>query len=85
MLWMQPLRRYFQFSGRASRAEYWQFMAVFVAAYIVAGAIDIGREGSDGTPSLAMLVLLGLGIPGYAVTFRRLHDRDQSGWLIGLL
>lgn len=84
MLWTQPLRRYFQFSGRASRAEYWQFIAVAVAAYLVAGVLDIGREGLDGTPSLALLVMLGLGVPAYAVTFRRLHDRGVSGWIVGL-
>jgi uncharacterized membrane protein YhaH (DUF805 family) len=84
MLWTQPLRRYFQFSGRASRAEYWQFIAAAVAAYLIAATLDVGREGLEGTPSLALLVMLGLGIPAYAVTFRRLHDRGVTGWVIGL-
>lgn len=84
MLWTQPLRRYFQFSGRACRAEYWQFIAVAVAAYLFAGMLDLGREGLSGTPSLALLVMLGLAIPAYAVTFRRLHDRGVTGWVIGL-
>ena len=84
MLWTQPLRRYFQFSGRASRAEYWQFIAVAIVAYLVAGILDLGRGGMGGTPSLALLVMLGLGIPAYGVTFRRLHDRGVTGWVVGL-
>jgi uncharacterized membrane protein YhaH (DUF805 family) len=83
MLWLQPLRRYFQFSGRASRAEYWPFIGAAVAAYLVAGVVDVSRGGLDGAPSLAFLVLLGLITPGYAVTFRRLHDRGVSGWVVG--
>ena len=87
MLWMQPYRRYFEFSGRSSRAEYWQFMGVVMVAIIIGGLIDSGSESTmrTGLPTLAFIVLIASLIPIYAVTFRRLHDRGMSGWLVGVL
>jgi len=73
-----PYRQYASFSGRAGRAEYWTFGLVNLA-------ISIGlRVLSDGSTTfqaidLAFLVLTLL--PTIAVTVRRLHDTDRSGWL----
>jgi uncharacterized membrane protein YhaH (DUF805 family) len=63
--------KYFTFSGRASRSEYWFFALLgFIIGLI---------------PGLNLLGLV-LFIPSLAVTVRRLHDTDRSGWwLVGPL
>ncbi|MDI1297029.1 MAG: DUF805 domain-containing protein, partial [bacterium] len=41
MEWMLlPLRRYFQFSGRARPKEYWMFMLFLILATIVIGIVE---------------------------------------------
>ena len=57
--------KYADFSGRASRAEFWWFyLFTFLVSLITCG--------------VACLVFL---IPQYAVGARRLHDTGRSGWL----
>jgi len=36
-----PLKRYFDFSGRSRRKEYWMFFLFYLAVYIVAGILDV--------------------------------------------
>jgi uncharacterized membrane protein YhaH (DUF805 family) len=85
MQWTLALKRYFQFSGRSGRAEYWQFIGFLIASVVVASALESSTDAyqRSGVPTLTFLVLLGLIVPMYAVTFRRLHDRNHSGWLVG--
>ena len=83
MLWIQPLKRYFEFSGRSSRAEYWQYIGILLVAIVIAALLDTGN--TSGIPTLAFIVMAGTMIPTYAVTFRRLHDRGKSGWLVGVV
>ena len=65
------LRQYATFTGRASRPEFWWFMLFCVLASIVASAIDA---------RLNAVVTIALLLPAIAVTARRLHDIDKSGW-----
>ena len=75
-----PVKRYAQFWGRAPRAEYWWFTGASLMITLMGDATDwaIGSEAGifDWALSLAFL------IPGIAVTVRRLHDTDRSGWWI---
>ena len=73
-----PVKRYAQFSGRSSRAEYWWFSLAFFLIGVAADSIDL-MVGSE-IGMLGLLVTLGLSIPLLAVTVRRLHDTDRSGW-----
>ena len=80
-------RRYFQFSGRASRSEYWFFVLFTFLLGIVTGLLDsmlFGVPMADdvGGPlnTISALVVL---IPSFAVAWRRLHDTGRSGWWIG--
>jgi uncharacterized membrane protein YhaH (DUF805 family) len=91
--WMvEPIRKYATFSGRARRAEYWWF-GVFVALVVFGlTMVDMLLIGADamaeyGAGPLTGLFSLAIIIPSIAVTVRRLHDRDKSGWwlLWGLL
>ncbi|MEO0591407.1 MAG: DUF805 domain-containing protein [Pseudomonadota bacterium] len=62
----------------------------FIVAAITAGALAEGGASPDvfdgvGVVGLGMISLYGIWwlaalIPGIAVTIRRLHDRDMSGW-----
>lgn len=77
------LRKYFVFSGRASRAEYWWFaLFVFLGGMILAvfesliNGLTGTREGPtilSGTFNVVTLV------PGIAVGWRRMHDSGRSG------
>lgn len=79
------------FSGRASRSEYWWFVLFCALVGIVTAILDavFGTEillGVDkyGNPQVIgiinIIVGLGLLLPSLAVCFRRLHDRNLSGW-----
>jgi uncharacterized membrane protein YhaH (DUF805 family) len=100
MEWMlMPLRRYADFSGRSRRKEYWMFVLfeiiLFTVVGVVAGTLvgfgDLAdpNAGVLGGTMLIIFLLLGLAllIPGIAVTVRRFHDQDKSGWfvLLGLI
>ncbi|HDS1299933.1 TPA: DUF805 domain-containing protein [Stenotrophomonas maltophilia] len=88
---MIPLKRYTQFNGRASRSEYWWFqlfMMMFTIPLNVLGFI----AGHINSTSLALVssgltvaVWLALALPLIAVTIRRLHDTDRSGWWLLLM
>jgi len=71
-------RKYAEFDGRASRSEFW-WWGLFVLL-ISMGAQIIGDTA-------AALVALGTLLPYLAVSARRLHDIDRSGWwqLIGFI
>jgi uncharacterized membrane protein YhaH (DUF805 family) len=74
---------YVNFSSRACRSEYWYWVLFIVLADIVAGIIDYVL-GMQIVSSLFGLVTL---LPGIAVSIRRLHDLDRTGWwiLLGLI
>jgi len=86
-------QKYADFSGRASRREYWMFVLVYVVAMLAISAVGailtamMGRNGAAISVAVNAVVLLGalaLIIPSLAVTVRRLHDAGHSGlwWLI---
>lgn len=81
------LAKYFTFSGRASRSEYWYFFLFSVLLGLVTGFLDSILFGvsfdSDDFGPLNSLTSLALLIPSLAVGWRRLHDTDRSGWWIG--
>jgi uncharacterized membrane protein YhaH (DUF805 family) len=85
------LKRYAEFNGRSSRKEYWLTVLCMVLLGIAACVIDMIAFGgfldwSDTGPT-QLSVGLGTIVPSIAVTVRRLHDTDRSGWwaLIALI
>jgi uncharacterized membrane protein YhaH (DUF805 family) len=73
------LERYTKFDGRALRQEYWWFA---LANFIVLIALFILSAISKVFFVLYFLYAIGVIIPSIAVTVRRLHDTDRSGWWI---
>lgn len=79
-LWaiQQCFLKYFDFSTRARRAEYWYFMLFqFLLNMALLMLFFVSPQLSDNLASVANLVLL---IPNFAVSARRLHDVGRSGW-----
>jgi uncharacterized membrane protein YhaH (DUF805 family) len=75
--YIEVLKKYTVFDGRAHRTEYWMFVLFNVIITIALGLIDrlLGISGVlSGIYGLAVL------IPGIAVGIRRLHDTNRSGW-----
>ncbi len=71
-------KKYADFNGRASRAEYW-WWALF--CFIVGAACGSTNQWAGGVIQLALLV------PSLAVAWRRLHDMGRAGgyWFICLI
>jgi uncharacterized membrane protein YhaH (DUF805 family) len=87
--YLEGLRKYAVFSGRARRREFWMFelinslitLALFVIA-VVAGKLGFGY-----LLGLPFLYALATTIPSFAKLVRRLHDTNHSGWwfLVGMI
>ena len=64
------------FSGRASKSEYWWFQLYQLIIYILSFVFQ-----SDLALLFSILVIANL-LPLYACGVRRIHDSDKSGWFI---
>lgn len=73
---IEVLKKYAVFSGRARRKEYWMF-ALFAGIIAVVLAV-IGLVIKF--PYLVVLFYLAVLLPGLGVSIRRLHDTGRSGW-----
>lgn len=72
-------QKFATFQGRARRREYW-FFILFNAIISIALAITDISLGGDSMGLLSGLYSLLIFLPSLAVTVRRLHDIDRSGW-----
>ena len=64
-------KKYADFSGRASRPEYWWFALFLVVASLVLQSVSFW---------LGTIFALGTLVPSVAAATRRLHDTNRSGW-----
>ena len=72
--------RYFDFKTRSSRSEYWFWTLFVVCISLVATIFDeLLFNGASVLDPICTVVLF---VPGLAVTVRRLHDLDRTGWWI---
>ncbi|MFJ6057390.1 MULTISPECIES: DUF805 domain-containing protein [Burkholderia] len=80
------LNQYAKFDGRARRAEYWYFALLTGIVSIVCQVVAAAAEDPSAIAMLLMVVValasLALVLPSLAVTVRRLHDTDRSGWFV---
>ena len=101
MNWMLlPYRRYFEFTGRSRRREYWSFVLFYILVFVLLNVL-FGTNELTRTPTgfgygsrlvggggmIGGLFALVSFIPALALSVRRLHDQDRSGWmlLLGLI
>jgi uncharacterized membrane protein YhaH (DUF805 family) len=79
MKWfLEVLKKYAVFEGRARRKEYWYFALFFFLFAILVLFISVAIR----FPLLYTIFVLALLIPSLAVGIRRMHDVNKSGWFI---
>jgi uncharacterized membrane protein YhaH (DUF805 family) len=88
------LSNYATFAGRASRAEFWRWVVVFVLltlgtrmidGALFAGSVHEGLYVRGAMQPLTFLTILALFLPNMALAVRRLHDIGRSGWWLLLM
>lgn len=94
-LFVQPLVKYADFQGRARRAEYWQWvlLTLCVSGAFCALQTYAPQTYSHSYPHFpayshfsatlqiaSAIWSFGTLIPGMAVTVRRFHDSNRTGW-----
>ena len=83
MSWyLEVIKKYAVFDGRARRKEYWGFGLVNA---IILATLTLIERATDMAPeinlnALASIFNLAILIPTIAVSVRRLHDTNHSGW-----
>lgn len=91
------LRKYFHFSGRASRSEFWWFMLTVIILSIFLSWVDsfvFGSKNPFSSTRASVGVNTGEGplsnwfnflmfVPVFSAAWRRLHDTNRTGWWIG--
>ena len=77
--YLNVLKNYAVIDGRARRTEYWMFVLFNIIALFILAVIDEIVFG-DGYLILQGIYQLAVLVPTIAVSVRRLHDTDKSGW-----
>src|SRR3569833_2067997 len=72
-------QHYFDFNGRARRAEFWWFILVYIIIEIILSVIGNVAHLGQILVSIFQLALL---LPSLGVGVRRMHDSNRSGWWI---
>ena len=70
-------QKFFIFTNRASRSEYWWFILFYTIFASIPTFVP-----NENLVVFGYIMSLLLFIPGIAVTVRRLHDINKSGWFI---
>jgi len=86
MSWyIKVLKNYMGFTGRARRKEIWMFILFNFIFAAVLSLID--RAIGSNFSILSTIYGLAVLVPSIAVSVRRLHDTNRTGWwvLIGLI
>ena len=80
------LEKYADFTGRAPRAEFWWYALALVVAGIIVAIVESILGLSHMIfyifGPLSLLFRLATVVPSLAVTARRLHDTNRSGWWV---
>lgn len=77
--YVEFFKRYFDFSGKSNRTEFW---VAWLFNFIISGVLS-----AFGLVSTLLLTISGLYgliifIPSLAIFWRRMHDTGRSGWNI---
>jgi uncharacterized membrane protein YhaH (DUF805 family) len=81
--YLDVLKKYCVFSGRASRSEFWFFVLFNVVISLIFNALVFACSDSSGMTmlftSLSYIYSLAVLLPGIGVSVRRLHDIGKGG------
>lgn len=86
--YIEVLKKYAVFSGRARRKEYWLFILISTIITIVLGGIELTAglyDPATGPGLISGLYALAVFIPSIAVLVRRLHDTNRTAWWLLML
>ena len=83
--YIDVLKKYTVFSGRARRKEFWMFFLFSTIISVILAVVDqfMGWQfemGGDIIGFLSTLYYLAVVVPYLAVIVRRLHDTGRTGW-----
>lgn len=85
-LYVEVLKKYAVFQGRASRSEFWYFNLFNALIQLVLIAAMVGAANAQNASLVQVLNILivvyslGVFLPSISVLVRRLHDSGRSGW-----
>ncbi|MEU1270317.1 DUF805 domain-containing protein [Streptomyces sp. NPDC005799] len=80
MSWfLEVLKKYAVFSGRARRKEYWMYTLFVAIIYVVLSVLSVATK-SSAFSILLVIFWLAILLPSLGVGVRRLHDTGRSGW-----
>ena len=80
MRWyIEVLKKYVVFTGRAGRKEFWYFTLVSFIVNICLSLLD-RFLGMGGEGLLGLIYMVATLLPSLGVSFRRLHDTGRSAW-----
>jgi len=86
---IQPIRRTFDFRGRARRTEYWAFILWQLG--FLAGALNLvsllpeSQLRENAVLAVFGVWVLAFGLPTLALQVRRAHDHNTSGWMLTVM
>ncbi len=91
--YIDAIRKYAVFRGRSSRKQFWMFFLfnfVIGLIFAIADAIVISMFAKSAILTVALgivlviysLYLLAMILPSLAISVRRLHDANHSGWWV---
>ena len=78
-------QNYVNFTGRAARSEYWFWTLFTIIVSIAASLIDLVLFPDAALSPLNSLASLAMLLPSLAVSARRFHDLDRTGWWLLLV
>jgi uncharacterized membrane protein YhaH (DUF805 family) len=76
--YLEVLKKYAVFNGRARRKEYWYFTLFHMIVAFILGFIG----GLLHFPMLGNIYVIAVLLPAIGVSIRRMHDVGKSGWFI---
>ncbi|WPC76480.1 DUF805 domain-containing protein [Vibrio porteresiae] len=80
--YISAIKNGFNFNGRARRKEYWMFGLFHAIALCVFFVLNVITNENSIIAFLSLFYMLAMILPNIAVTIRRFHDIDKSGWNI---
>lgn len=89
--YFEVLKKYATFEGRASRAEFWWFFLFHILFLASLVSLYINFPVTYGTLNVFLTIYtvysVATFLPFLAVSVRRFHDTDRTGWwiLIGFI